>query len=171
VGAKAAAQQPTARKGEALKAKKAQQQPAVQDVTPTDYTVAVYKKYDALTREQRDAVAQKLGMTRSDVIDAIFERTEDVDDAIAAVRRESAKKEAPAPSKKAAADATAAPSSSVANAEVAADTQPDRELTDAEMLAEDISVAETTTDIRDFRDAIQTVVNYAFFVGEDTNVK
>jgi len=43
--------------------------------------------------------------------------------------------------------------------------------TAAEVLAEEISVAEATTDIRTFRDAIQTVINYAFFLGEDTNVK
>lgn len=45
------------------------------------------------------------------------------------------------------------------------------EQTPAEMLAEEINVAETTTDIRTFKDAIQTVLTYAFFSGEDTNIK
>jgi hypothetical protein len=55
-----------------------------------DYAKQVLKKYDALSDDQRDAVADKLNLTRAQVIEteAIFKRTEEVDSAIAEVRRE-----------------------------------------------------------------------------------
>lgn len=67
------------------------------------------------------------------------------------------KKETPAPPK-----AEAAPAAAPAE---------DVEQTPAEFLAEEISVAETTTDTPTFKEAITTVLDYAFFVGEDTNIK
>lgn len=77
------------------------------------------------------------------------------------------REEPPAP--KAEAAAAAAPVEQAA--EVTPVEEAEVEQTPAEVLAEEINVAETTTDIRTFRDAIQTVVNYAFFAGEDTNIK
>jgi len=61
-------------------------------------------------------------------------------------------------------------------APAAAPTEPAKapvevEQTAAEVLAEEINVAETTTDIRTFRGAIETVINYAFFTSEETNTK
>ncbi len=61
-------------------------------------------------------------------------------------------------------------------APAAAPTEPAKapvevEQTSAEVLAEEINVAETTTDIRTFRGAIETVINYAFFTSEETNTK
>lgn len=47
----------------------------------------------------------------------------------------------------------------------------EREPTPAEILAEEIQAAEEATDIRTFRDAIQTVMEYAFFTNEETNTK
>jgi hypothetical protein len=47
----------------------------------------------------------------------------------------------------------------------------EREPTAAEILAEEIQAAEEATDIRTFRDAIQTVMEYAFFTNEETNTK
>lgn len=47
----------------------------------------------------------------------------------------------------------------------------EREPTPAEILAEEIQAAEEATDIRTFREAIQTVVEYAFFTSEETNTK
>ena len=53
-------------------------------------------------------------------------------------------------------------------AETVADTAA---LSPAEVLANDIATAEATTDIAVFKDSIQTILNYAFFAGEDTNIK
>jgi hypothetical protein len=47
----------------------------------------------------------------------------------------------------------------------------EREPTQAEILAEEIQAAEEATDINTFKDAIQTVIEYAFFTSEETNTK
>lgn len=47
----------------------------------------------------------------------------------------------------------------------------EREPTTAEILAEEMQAAETATDTRTFRDAIQTVLYYAFFDPDTNNVK
>lgn len=47
----------------------------------------------------------------------------------------------------------------------------EREPTAAEILAEEIQAAEEATDIQTFKDAIQTVIEYAFFTSEETNTK
>jgi len=47
----------------------------------------------------------------------------------------------------------------------------EREATAAEILAEEIQAAEEATDIQTFKDAIQTVIEYAFFTSEETNTK
>ena len=110
VGAEVPAKGKAAPKGEALKAKtekpaakkslkkeappapKAEAAPAAP--VESDYAEQVLARYNALTDAQRDAVAEELGLTRAEVIEteAIFERTEEVDDAIAAVKRRPTKK-------------------------------------------------------------------------------
>jgi hypothetical protein len=61
-----------------------------------------------------------------------------------------------------------------AQAEQTAETvspKEESEPTPAKILEDEIAAAEEATDIRTFKDAIQTVIHYAFFAGEDTNVK
>jgi hypothetical protein len=54
-----------------------------------DYAEQVFAQYDALPNEQRAEVARRLGLTLPQFIEteAVFNRTEEVDDAIAAVKR------------------------------------------------------------------------------------
>jgi hypothetical protein len=79
------------RKAAALKKGKAKAAPQADKVTTPDreYAEQVLAQYNALTEAQRGAVAEELGLTRAEVIktEAAFERTEEMDDAIAAVRR------------------------------------------------------------------------------------
>ena len=65
---------------------------------------------------------------------------------------------------------TVAELEAIAQAKRAAQVQ-EEEQTPADTLAEDMQVAETATDIATFRGAIQTVLNYAYFTGEETNTK
>lgn len=82
-----------------------------------DYAEQVLAKYDSLPEAQRDAVAAKLGLTRSQLIEseAIFNRTEEVDDAIAEIRRQ------PAPAAPASITPPAAPRSAFARPELPTD--------------------------------------------------
>jgi hypothetical protein len=47
----------------------------------------------------------------------------------------------------------------------------DEELSPAELITQEIQTANETTDIATFKDAIQNVMYYAYFAGEDTNIK
>ena len=47
----------------------------------------------------------------------------------------------------------------------------DEELSPAELLTQEIQTANETTDIVTFKEAIQNVMSYAHFAGEDTNIK
>lgn len=60
------------------------QQPAALD---SDYAEQVFARYDSLSEDQREAVAQRLGLTRPEFIEseAAFTRSKEVDDAITAV--------------------------------------------------------------------------------------
>jgi hypothetical protein len=78
-------------------------QPNVGDITvreeqqPTtlerDYAEQVFARYDSLPEDQREAVAQRLGLTRPEFIEseAAFTRTKEVDDAITAVTTQTRK--------------------------------------------------------------------------------
>jgi hypothetical protein len=87
------AKEPTGKSEALKKGKTKKQEPSVPPVDRS-YGEQVLKQYDALTDAQKDAVAQKLGLTRTQFIEteAVFERTEEVDEAIAAVKRETKKK-------------------------------------------------------------------------------
>lgn len=115
MGAEVPAKQEVAGKGEALKAKtkkpaakkplKKEPPAPAAEVVERDYAEQVLAKYNDLPGDQRDAVAQRLGLTRAQMPDAIFDRTEDVDGAVAEVRRQVGKE--PPPKKPEAAPAAA----------------------------------------------------------------
>lgn len=167
VGAKVPAAKEAARKGEALKAKEQEQRPAVQAALKKGELVQAGR----LWSQYADPDTQPKWADLSDAQKDAWRKVaiEDRRPNIAATEEIAPPKKEVLPPPKVEAAAAAAPVEQAA--EVTTIEEVEVEQTPAEVLTEEINVAETTTDIRTFRDAIQTVVNYAFFAGEDTNIK
>jgi hypothetical protein len=163
-------------KGEDLKKGKPKQEAVVTPAAPTasterDYAEQVLQRYDALTEAQRDAVAQELGLTRAELIEseAIFERTEEVDDAIAAVRRRPAKttpvEEPFTPKSFAELEAAAA-----AQRPLRTERAVEPTITPMEAVNEAIADADVPANDKAFSDAIEILAIQGFTVTDETSV-
>lgn len=116
------------------------------------YGEQVLKQYDALTDAQKDAVAQKLGLTRAQFIEteAVFERTEEVDEAIAAVKRDTKKKSEETKATKVEKKEPPPP-------------PPPTPSTSRELFDSTIETLETTKDPYQYRMAMLVLFDYAYF--------